>query len=63
MSTEVLQTFWRLDLFECVLVATDDRYAVQVFASTQALFTESARTIEQAHKRAKQLFAILRPAE
>ena len=62
MTTEVLQTLWRLDLFECVLVAKGDRYAVQVFARTQALFTESARTIEQAHNRAKQLFAILCPA-
>ena len=63
MGTEVLQTFWRLDRFECVLVSKGDCYAVQVFARTQALFTESARTIEQAHKHAKHLFAIFRSAD
>ena len=63
MATEVLQTFWRIDLFECVLVAKGDRYAVQVLTRTQALFSESARTIEQARIRAKQLFEILRSRE
>ena len=63
MTTEVLRTFWCLEPFECVLVASGDRYAVQVLTHTEALLTESARTIEQAHKCAMRLFAILCPAD
>ena len=59
--TEVLQTLWSLDPFKCVLVATGNRYAVQVLTRTEALLTESARTIEEAHKTAKRLLGILRP--
>ena len=59
--TEVIHTLWSFDPFECVLVASGNRYAVQVLTRTEALLTESARTIEEAHKAAKRLLAILRP--
>ena len=59
--TEVIHTFWSFDPFECVLVASGNRYAVQVLTRTEALLTESARTIEEAHKAAKRLLAILHP--
>lgn len=58
---EVLRTLWSLDPFECVLVATGNRYAVQVLTHTEALLSESARTIEEAQNTAKRLLAILRP--
>jgi hypothetical protein len=62
MTSEVLKTFWCLEPFECVLVASGDGYAVQVFTRSEPLLTESARTIEQASKCARRLFAILCPS-
>jgi len=62
MPDEVLKTFWCLEPFECVLVGIGDHYAVQVFTRTEALLTESARTLEQANQCAKRLFAILCPS-
>jgi hypothetical protein len=62
MTTQVLHTFWSLDLFECVLVERGNRYAVQVVTRTEALLTQSARTIEEARETAKRLLAILCPS-
>jgi hypothetical protein len=61
MAPEVLKTFWCLDPFECVLVASGDRYVVQVVTRSDPLFTESARTLEQANKCATRMFAFLCP--
>ena len=62
MTAEVLKTFWCLEPFECVLVASGDRYAVQVFTRTEPLLTESARTLEQASQCARRMFEILCPS-
>ena len=62
MTDEVLKTFWCLEPFECVLVASGDRYPVQVFTRTEPLLTESARTLEHANTCAMRLFAILYPS-
>ena len=62
MNAEVLKTFWCLEPFECVLVGSGDRYAVQVFTRTEALLTESARTLEQASQCASRMFEILCPS-
>jgi hypothetical protein len=62
MIPEVLKTFWSLEPFECVLVVSGDRYVVQVVTRSEPLFTESARTLEQANKCAMRMFAILWPS-
>ena len=62
MNAEVLKTFWCLEPFECVLVASGDRYAVQVFTRSEPLLTESAPTLEQANQCARRMLAILFPS-
>jgi hypothetical protein len=62
MTDEILKTFWCREPYECVLVASGDRYAVQVVTRSEPLLTESARTLEQANTCALRLFAILCPS-
>jgi hypothetical protein len=59
MSADVLQTIWISDPWQCVVARGKKCYTLQVLLRGEPFLLESVRTIVEARKRAKALFAVL----
>ena len=59
MSADVLQTIWISDPFQCVVARHRKSYTLQVLLRGEPFLVETVRTIVEARKRAKALFAVL----